>query len=260
MRARIPHEYFCYLMNDDQLSLLSKTIATHAREVAGKEWKDEHRPVLISILTRAGLGNLDEGMLMLQDKEVPIKVIVTALHEQFLQARLPTGANGGLGTNKVIESAMRDNTRTGKPYALKMTAREIYDLTLRGGGNDFQATVELLERLDVPWCLIGGLAVDAYAEPAYTADADFVIVSTKLEFVCAELAGLGFTISHHFGVNARLPGSGFVVRLDDRSALPRFHRPRLASAEALGVQCRVAALAAERCGQINLDSAVNFLP
>jgi len=28
-----------------------------------------------------------------------------------------------------------------------MTAREIYDLALRGGGNDFQATVELLERL-----------------------------------------------------------------------------------------------------------------
>ena len=54
-----------------------------------------------------------------------------------------------------------------------MTAREIYDLALSGGGNDFQATVELLKRLDVPWCLIGGLAVNAYAEPVYTADADF---------------------------------------------------------------------------------------
>jgi hypothetical protein len=43
-----------------------------------------------------------------------------------------------------------------------MTAREIYDLTLRGGGGDFQATVELLERLSVPWCLIGGLAVNTY--------------------------------------------------------------------------------------------------
>jgi hypothetical protein len=27
-----------------------------------------------------------------------------------------------------------------------MTAREIYDLALHGGGNDFQAVVELLER------------------------------------------------------------------------------------------------------------------
>src|SRR5258707_6244747 len=123
-----------------------------------------------------------------------------------------------------------------------MTAREIYDLALRGGGNDFQATVELLERLGEPWCLIGGLAVNAYAEPVYTADADFVIVSTQLEFVCAELAGLGFTISHHFGVNARLPGSGLVVQF---TTDPRYQDfiGRAASAEALGVQCRVASLA-----------------
>jgi hypothetical protein len=80
-------------MNDDQLSLLSKTIATHAREVAGKEWKDEHRPVLISILTHAGLGNLDEGMLTLQDKEVPIKVILA----RAISASPDQGANGGLG-------------------------------------------------------------------------------------------------------------------------------------------------------------------
>ena len=92
-------------MNDDQLSLLSKTIATHAREVAGKEWKDEHRPVLIAILAHAGLGNLDEGMLTLQDKEVPIKSIVTALHEQFLQAR--TKVLMEALAKKVIENAMQ---------------------------------------------------------------------------------------------------------------------------------------------------------
>ena len=122
-----------------------------------------------------------------------------------------------------------------------MTAREIYDLALRGGGNDFQATVELLERLGEPWCLIGGLAVNVYCEPVYTADADFVIVSTQLEFVCAELAGLGFMISHHFGVNARLPGSGLVVQF---TTDPRYQDfiGRAASAEALGVQCHVAAL------------------
>ena len=89
-------------MNDDQLSLLSKTIATHAREVAGKEWKDEHRPVLLSILAHAGLGNLDEGLLTLQDKEVPIKSIVTALHEQFLQTRTTQAL-----AYKVAQPAMR---------------------------------------------------------------------------------------------------------------------------------------------------------
>jgi hypothetical protein len=92
-------------MNDDQLSLLSKTIAAHAREVAGKEWNDEHRPVLLSILAHAGLGNLDEGMLTLQDKEVPIKSIVTALHEEFLAAR--TKALTQALADKVVQTAMR---------------------------------------------------------------------------------------------------------------------------------------------------------
>jgi hypothetical protein len=123
-----------------------------------------------------------------------------------------------------------------------MTAREIYDLTLRGGGNDFQATVELLERLGEPWCLMGGLAVNAYCEPVYTADADFVVVASQLEFVCAELAGLGFSISHHrFWVNAHLPGSGLVIQFTTDERYQDF-LGRATSAETLGVQCRVAAL------------------
>jgi hypothetical protein len=123
-----------------------------------------------------------------------------------------------------------------------MTAREIYDLTLRGGGGDFQATIELLERLSMPWCLIGGLAVNASVEPVYTADADFVVVSTQLEFVCAELAGLGFSISRHrFWLNAHLPGSGLVILF---TTDPRYQAflGRATPAEVLGVPCRVAAL------------------
>ena len=123
-----------------------------------------------------------------------------------------------------------------------MSPREIYDLALSGGGNDFQAVVELLERLGEPWCLIGGLAVNAYVEPVYTADADFVVIANQLEFVCAELAGLGFIISHHrFSVDAHLPGSGLVVQF---TTDPRYQdfMGRAASSEALGVPCRVATL------------------
>jgi hypothetical protein len=91
-------------MNEDELSLLSKTIATHAREVAGKEWQDEHRPVLLSILTQAKLGNLEEGMLSVGDKDIPIKVIVAALHEQFLEVR--TKALMQALANQVVATAM----------------------------------------------------------------------------------------------------------------------------------------------------------
>jgi hypothetical protein len=124
-----------------------------------------------------------------------------------------------------------------------MTVREIYDLALRGGGNDFQAVVELLERIGEPWCLIGGLAVNAYCEPVYTADADFVVIASQLEFICAELAGLGFAISRQrFWINARLQGSDLVVQF---TTDPRYQDflGRAAPAEVLGAQCRVASLA-----------------
>ena len=124
-----------------------------------------------------------------------------------------------------------------------MTAREIYDLALRGGGNDFQATVELLERLREPWCLIGGLAINVYCEPVYTNDADFIVVISQLELVCAELAGLGFTISRHrFSVNAQLPGSSLIVQFTTDPRYQDFLARATPDGEVLGVQCRVAAL------------------
>src|SRR6516162_6707208 len=124
-----------------------------------------------------------------------------------------------------------------------MTAREIYDLALRSGGDDFQAVTELLERLGEPWCLIGGLAVNVYCEPIYAADADFVIIASQLDLVCAELAGLGFTISQHrLSVDAQLPGSDLVVQLTTDPRYQDFPQ-RATPAEVFGVQCRVAALA-----------------
>jgi hypothetical protein len=123
-----------------------------------------------------------------------------------------------------------------------MTAREIYDLATHGGSNDFQIVTELLEHLSEPWCLIGGIAVNVYCSPVYTAGADFVVFASQLEFVCAELAGLGFAISHHrSSVNAHLPDSDLVVQF---TTDPRYQDflIRATLAEALGVQCRVAAL------------------
>jgi hypothetical protein len=101
----------------------------------------------------------------------------------------------------------------------------------------------LLERLEAPWCLIGGLAINVYCDPIYTADADFIVVADQLELVCAELAGINFTMSQHrFWVNARLPGSELVVQF---TTDPRYQDFlfRSVPAEVLGVSCRVAALA-----------------
>jgi hypothetical protein len=91
--------------SEDQLSLLSRTIAAHAREVAAKEWQDEHKPILVAILQQANLGDLDNAMLTLQGKEVPIKVVLAALRDQFLAARIKALTQAL--ADKVVATAMR---------------------------------------------------------------------------------------------------------------------------------------------------------
>ena len=51
-----------------------------------------------------------------------------------------------------------------------------FESVTNGGSSDFAQVVAILNASG-PWCLIGGLAVNCYAEPVYTVDADVVVVS-----------------------------------------------------------------------------------
>lgn len=124
-----------------------------------------------------------------------------------------------------------------------MTALQILDLGVPGGSHDFPAVVNLLDRLGVPWCLIGGVAVNAYCESIlHTNDVDFVVMASELDFVCAELAGLGFALfTHRYWINARMPGSALVVQF---TTDPRYQDflARVEQRMIYDVPCRVAAL------------------
>lgn len=67
-----------------------------------------------------------------------------------------------------------------------MTALEAYELTTGGGATDFARPSAACESFG-PYCLIGGLAVNCYVEPAYTLDADLVVVSSNLPKLPAHL-------------------------------------------------------------------------
>ena len=57
-----------------------------------------------------------------------------------------------------------------------MTLKAFYDWQTNGGGGDVTRLIDVLERLEVSWCVIGGLAVNHWAaEPIVTADVDIVI-------------------------------------------------------------------------------------
>ena len=54
-----------------------------------------------------------------------------------------------------------------------MTAAEAYELTTQGGTTDFARLIKACESVGT-YCLIGGLAVNCYVEPVYSADVDIV--------------------------------------------------------------------------------------
>lgn len=122
-----------------------------------------------------------------------------------------------------------------------MTAEEVYESVTNGGASDFSAAVEIFERFG-PWCLIGGLAVNCYAEPVYTVDADFVLVAGEMEKVQTALVDGGFSLqTFPHSVNARRSGSKLSLQLTTDPRYQSFPE-RAERREVLGLTVPVAAL------------------
>jgi hypothetical protein len=61
-----------------------------------------------------------------------------------------------------------------------MTGKQFFDWQTSGGTDDVMRLVDCLERADVSWCCIGGVAVNHWAaEPMVTRDVDLVIAPTR---------------------------------------------------------------------------------
>jgi hypothetical protein len=79
-----------------------------------------------------------------------------------------------------------------------MTQRQFYDWQTAGGGGDVLLLVDILEQREIPWCMIGGLAVNHWAiEPMTTADVDLVIAFERVDEAVGALKDAGFTDQRH---------------------------------------------------------------
>lgn len=59
-----------------------------------------------------------------------------------------------------------------------MTGKQFYDWQTSGGTDDVMRLVAALERADVAWCVIGGVAVNHWAEePMVTEDIGLVVAA-----------------------------------------------------------------------------------
>ena len=121
-----------------------------------------------------------------------------------------------------------------------MTDGEAFS-AITGSGDDFAQVVALCESLG-DYCLIGGLAINAYVEPVYTMDADFVLAAGQLSAVQTALARAGFAIEEFpHSLNALRPGSQLRIQFTKDPRYAEFPA-RAQRREVLGRNLRVASL------------------
>jgi len=70
-----------------------------------------------------------------------------------------------------------------------MIAKDYFNKVTNSGEDFLQAFIDLLEKRKIAFCVIGGLAVNVYAEPVVSLDLDVVIVADKIDELLAALPG-----------------------------------------------------------------------
>lgn len=123
-----------------------------------------------------------------------------------------------------------------------MTLRQFYDWQTAGGGGDLALLVETLERREISWCMIEGLAVNHWArEPLATADVDLVIAADRVEEAVDALRAAGFA-ARKFRWSVNLKGRSKVsVQISTEEAYREFPK-RSVPADIHGILMRVASL------------------
>ena len=111
---------------------------------------------------------------------------------------------------------------------------------LTGSPNDLALTVQALRSTGQSFCLIGGLAVNHYAEPMVTLDADFAI--TAADGAAAALQAASFLVEEFpHSLNATLPGSRLRIQITINSRHGSFPS-RAVTGILFGVELPIASL------------------
>jgi hypothetical protein len=112
---------------------------------------------------------------------------------------------------------------------------------ITGNDSDLRLAVEALRSTGHGFCLVGGLAVNHYAEPMVTLDADFAVVADAGVAEALRARGFAVEIVPH-SINAQLPGSRLRLQITVNSRYAAFPA-RAVPGRLFGVDVPVAALA-----------------
>jgi len=123
-----------------------------------------------------------------------------------------------------------------------MTAKQFFDWQTSGGTDDVMRLVDCLERADIAWCAIGGVAVNHWAsEPMVTQDVDFVVATDAIEQAVALLKEAGFQ-AETFEWSVNFTGRSKVSLQLSTEDFYRDFPARAVAADVHGILLRVASL------------------
>jgi hypothetical protein len=103
-----------------------------------------------------------------------------------------------------------------------MRALAFWKMVVADKANFLESLISLLADHEIRYCAIGGVAVNAYAEPVVTEDLDLVVAVDQLERVEA-LLGYRFTIQRfRHSLNVSTPDSNLRVQIQTDPRLAGF--------------------------------------
>ena len=108
-----------------------------------------------------------------------------------------------------------------------MTEKEFYNTIVSGASDAIELVVAILTKFDLPFCIIGGLAVNAYAEPVISMDFDIAVASKPPEKLLSELRTHLTVKEFPHRINIAFPNSSLRVQLQTDNRYRDF--PRRAS-------------------------------
>ena len=123
-----------------------------------------------------------------------------------------------------------------------MTSKEFLNSLANGRSDIVQILLDIIAKTASPYCLIGGLAVNAYVEPVVSLDIDIVIAVKKTDAFCHAAKSQGLKVEpFEHSVNISSPQSDLRIQLQTDPRYQKFiSRAKLRSV--LGYKIYVASL------------------
>lgn len=123
-----------------------------------------------------------------------------------------------------------------------MTGKTFLNAVTQGKTDILQVFLNILAKTRTPYCVVGGLAVNAYVEPVVSLDLDIVVATDDIEQVCkvAQRQGLKIKKFEH-SVNLSSSKSDLRIQLQTDIQYQQFI-PRSKIKQVLGYKMKVALL------------------